>query len=484
MQAREEVTAQPTGQMEPIASQAGPTGDHGEPNSGDSTTAVYDGDTEGPMSRETAQPGGDGRVIVIGDNAARENLSEDQVPPEDGDRDGGVADGDSGPDLSQGEGRLEELAELIAKHRHRMVRAARTTVEEYIQIGEALIKAKGLCRHGRWGPFLQRCGLKKRTAEQCMRFARHRAEIERDARGTAPLTVDSVQKMLASPRKAIGQGRPPGSAMPKRPDAPGPQDRAADTAEQAQAVQAGGDSPDLTDRDPETRGDDSQSEEPNDPASATMPESAGQDQDLAEGPAHDGRPTAPLRCEPAKSTPTGDRWVASDAQEPAGVDHEGSKGHPPAHGARLLPSMSRPVDEVARCCPTCQADVSGNAVPDDAAGSQMGEAPGSIAARVAELAILKGLADPSICKREATLWYAFHAAIDRAAVDDPALREILQPDLYSPGSFGHQVPLAAVWPEPTQWAACRSCRGGHERGDGVCTGCGGKTYFYRRSARR
>jgi hypothetical protein len=91
MQAIEVISAWPTGQMDTIGPQAGRDADRGDAISLDSTGAVGDGDAKCPMSRDATQPVGDGRMIAIGDRAARQILSEDLVPPEDGDHDGAVA---------------------------------------------------------------------------------------------------------------------------------------------------------------------------------------------------------------------------------------------------------------------------------------------------------------------------------------------------------------------------------------------------------
>jgi hypothetical protein len=93
---------------------------------------------------------------------------------------------------------LTDLAKQIVKHRQRMLRAAHTAVAEYIRIGRVLIDAKGLCKHGQWAPFLANCGLKQRTAEQFMQFARNSDLIDQESHGRSDLTVEAVRKLIAS----------------------------------------------------------------------------------------------------------------------------------------------------------------------------------------------------------------------------------------------------------------------------------------------
>jgi hypothetical protein len=144
-------------------------------------------------------------VDPLGVAATTEIISEDPAPLEDVDGEDGAAGAEISPDMPQSDDRLIELAKQIARHRQRMLRAARTAVEEHIQIGQALIEAKRVCKHGRWAPFLKRCGLKQRTAGQCMQFARNRELIEQEAHGRADFTVEAVRKLIASKAKAIEQ---------------------------------------------------------------------------------------------------------------------------------------------------------------------------------------------------------------------------------------------------------------------------------------
>jgi hypothetical protein len=74
--------------------------------------------------------------------------------------------GESGTDGPPRQDRLEEIVKQIGSHRQRMLRAARTAVEEHIRIGQLLNHAKELCKHGHWARFLAKCHLNQSTANQ------------------------------------------------------------------------------------------------------------------------------------------------------------------------------------------------------------------------------------------------------------------------------------------------------------------------------
>jgi hypothetical protein len=171
----------------------------------DSADAARDGiaengrDFQVATRRESAStPNEEGNLEFPGRPAISEILPEDPTSWELAVGDDEVVDAGISPDGSQPDYPLTHLAKQIVKHRQRMLRAARTAVDEYIRIGRALIDAKGLCKHGQWAPFLARCGLKQRTAEQFMQFARNSELIDRESHGRADLTVEAVRKLIAS----------------------------------------------------------------------------------------------------------------------------------------------------------------------------------------------------------------------------------------------------------------------------------------------
>jgi hypothetical protein len=125
------------------------------------------------------------------------------------------------PVVKSGSDRLKELAKQIRPHYRRMLHAATIAVEEHILIGQFLIEAKSLCKHGQFGRFLTKCKLNQSTANQCMQFAQSRALIERNSYGRTNLTVDAVRKMIAAERKASGQSPKRRSARATSPDRTG-----------------------------------------------------------------------------------------------------------------------------------------------------------------------------------------------------------------------------------------------------------------------
>ncbi len=64
--------------------------------------------------------------------------------------------------------KLSEIADCINR------RVNQTAYE----IGQNLIKAKELCRHGEWLPFLEQAGIYERNAQRMMRYVRLIGEVE------------------------------------------------------------------------------------------------------------------------------------------------------------------------------------------------------------------------------------------------------------------------------------------------------------------
>ncbi len=100
---------------------------------------------------------------------------------------------------------LEAIERRIASQVRRIGRAFRVAIDARIHVGKSLMEAKDLCNHGNWIVLLKKCGLKARTAQECMQFAAQEALIKQKTHNRADLTVEAVRKMIASERKATGQ---------------------------------------------------------------------------------------------------------------------------------------------------------------------------------------------------------------------------------------------------------------------------------------
>lgn len=96
----------------------------------------------------------------------------------------------------RGRPELEQLADEVRRHHRDVERHARSMLHEAIAAGEALIEAKGLLRHGEFGPWLTYCGLNQRTAQLYMKLAREK-------RNVAVLEAESIRGAL----EALG-GKP------------------------------------------------------------------------------------------------------------------------------------------------------------------------------------------------------------------------------------------------------------------------------------
>ena len=74
---------------------------------------------------------------------------------------------------------LAELAERIAAAHAAVAEAQQSAIKRAIEAGLLLIAAKPRVPHGQWSAWLKaNCSFSQRTAENYMRAARHRAEIE------------------------------------------------------------------------------------------------------------------------------------------------------------------------------------------------------------------------------------------------------------------------------------------------------------------
>jgi hypothetical protein len=140
---------------------------------------------------------------------------------------------------------LETIERRIASHLQKIRRSFRVAINERIKIGKCLMEAKGLCGHGEWLDFLKSCGLHQRTAQECMQFAEYEELISQKTHGRAPLTIETVRKMITAERKAIGQSRAAQSTSRSRtseevtldPGTPRAPDRPSDTATESAATE-------------------------------------------------------------------------------------------------------------------------------------------------------------------------------------------------------------------------------------------------------
>ena len=64
--------------------------------------------------------------------------------------------------------KLSEIADRISK------RVSQTAYD----VGQDLIRAKELCRHGEWLPFLEQAGINERSAQRMMRFVRLAGDVK------------------------------------------------------------------------------------------------------------------------------------------------------------------------------------------------------------------------------------------------------------------------------------------------------------------
>jgi hypothetical protein len=97
---------------------------------------------------------------------------------------------------------LADLAVRIKAEHEAAASAMQRSVEHAINVGELLIQAKALLKHGQWLPWLEEhCAMPERTAQFYMRVARHRKIVEAEGKYArlADLTLEGVQKLLAAP---------------------------------------------------------------------------------------------------------------------------------------------------------------------------------------------------------------------------------------------------------------------------------------------
>jgi hypothetical protein len=94
---------------------------------------------------------------------------------------------------------LDELAARVRKAQAGFVAAASSAVLHAIEAGQALIAAKKLAPHGKWGKFLEVCGIGERQAERYMRLARLAESNPTCKSDLINLTIETAIKKLSPP---------------------------------------------------------------------------------------------------------------------------------------------------------------------------------------------------------------------------------------------------------------------------------------------
>ena len=95
-----------------------------------------------------------------------------------------------------------DLVDKIKAAHASVVVGMKDTVTKSMALGYILILAKDRMPHGDFLPWVeQHCGVAKRTAQQCMKWARNRSKIEgamRNAQENAHFTQADANKLLAT----------------------------------------------------------------------------------------------------------------------------------------------------------------------------------------------------------------------------------------------------------------------------------------------
>jgi hypothetical protein len=108
---------------------------------------------------------------------------------------------------------LDELAVRIRREHTASIGAVRKGVEHARRAGELLVRAKALCRHGEWLPWVERHlpELGPRQVQRYMRLAARWAELTRpgaNASGTSDLSIDGALAILADPERREPEPEP------------------------------------------------------------------------------------------------------------------------------------------------------------------------------------------------------------------------------------------------------------------------------------
>jgi Protein of unknown function (DUF3102) len=94
----------------------------------------------------------------------------------------------------------QALIDAVRAAHEAILGATRNIVRQAIIAGTALIELKSAVPHGEWLPYLQRCGLKERTAQVYMRLADHRDVVEAKAQSSAHLSLSAALRFVAKPK--------------------------------------------------------------------------------------------------------------------------------------------------------------------------------------------------------------------------------------------------------------------------------------------
>jgi hypothetical protein len=97
---------------------------------------------------------------------------------------------------------LATLAEQVRKHLQASANAAQNFLEHALAAGEALIHAKAQIEHGGWLKWLKSCDLSADRAENYMKLARHRAEL--NSARVRNLSLSAALKLIAEKKPVEG----------------------------------------------------------------------------------------------------------------------------------------------------------------------------------------------------------------------------------------------------------------------------------------
>jgi N6-adenosine-specific RNA methylase IME4 len=99
---------------------------------------------------------------------------------------------------------LVNIAARIKAEHEAVAASAKRCMEHAIAAGELLIQAKDQMPHGQWLPWLEKhCGVTTRSAQNYMKLAKHRTEIESKYETVSHLTVREALHALAAPALTI-----------------------------------------------------------------------------------------------------------------------------------------------------------------------------------------------------------------------------------------------------------------------------------------
>jgi Protein of unknown function (DUF3102) len=99
---------------------------------------------------------------------------------------------------------LCDLAARIKAEHEACGQALKASVQHAMAAGDLLTEAKAQLQHGQWLPWLKdNCGLSPRMAQNYMRLADHRAEVEAKCETVAHLTIRQALTLLTESAEAV-----------------------------------------------------------------------------------------------------------------------------------------------------------------------------------------------------------------------------------------------------------------------------------------